>query len=59
MKYSTQQPNWKAAIVEGESWEGTAEENTAKRQDLVGVIVILHGIFKIAQVIANYILCFW
>jgi hypothetical protein len=25
-----QQPNWKAAVVEGESWEGTAEENIAK-----------------------------
>ena len=25
-----QQPSWKAAVMEGESWEGTAEENTAK-----------------------------
>ena len=26
----TQQPNWKAAVVEGETWEGSAEENIAK-----------------------------
>ena len=25
-----QQPNWKAAVIEGESWEGTAEENIVK-----------------------------
>jgi hypothetical protein len=27
-----QQPNWKASLVEGESWEGTTEENIAKWQ---------------------------
>jgi hypothetical protein len=32
------QPNWKAAVVEGESWEGNAEQNTAKYRRLVGVI---------------------
>jgi hypothetical protein len=30
-----QQPNWKASLVEGESWEGTTEENIAKYQKLV------------------------
>jgi hypothetical protein len=31
LKHSfAEQPNWKAAVVEGESWEGTAEENIAK-----------------------------
>jgi len=30
-----QQPNWKAALVEGESWEGSAEENIAKWRGLV------------------------
>jgi len=29
-----QQPNWKASLVEGESWEGTAEENIAKWKNL-------------------------
>jgi hypothetical protein len=29
-----QQPNWKASLVEGESWEGTTEENIAKWQKL-------------------------
>lgn len=32
------QPNWKAAVVEGESWEGNAEQNTAKYRRLVGAI---------------------
>jgi len=37
MKHSfSQQPNWKAAVVEGETWEGTAEDNIAKWQGLVG-----------------------
>jgi hypothetical protein len=31
-----EQPNWKAAMVEGESWEGSAEENIAKWRGLVG-----------------------
>ena len=30
MRSSRQQPNWKAAEMEGESWEGTAEENMEK-----------------------------
>jgi hypothetical protein len=32
-----QLPNWKAATVEGLTWEGTAEENARKYIDLVGV----------------------
>jgi len=32
----SQQPNWKAAVVEGETWEGTAEDNVEKWQGLVG-----------------------
>ena len=32
-----QLPNWKFAIVEGLTWEGTAEENARKYADLVGV----------------------
>jgi hypothetical protein len=32
-----QLPNWKAATVEGLTWEGTAEENAKKYADLVGV----------------------
>jgi hypothetical protein len=32
-----QLPNWKSATVEGLTWEGTAEENTRKYADLVGV----------------------
>ena len=37
MKHSfSQQPNWKAAVVEGETWEGSAEENIAKWGRLVG-----------------------
>jgi hypothetical protein len=31
-----QQPNWKAAVVEGESWDGTAQENISKWKGLVG-----------------------
>ena len=31
-----QQPNWKATVVEGETWEGNAEENIAKWRGLVG-----------------------
>jgi hypothetical protein len=31
-----EQPNWKAAVVEGESWEGTAEANIQKWRGLVG-----------------------
>jgi len=30
------QPNWKAAVIEGETWEGTAEENINKWQELMG-----------------------
>ena len=32
-----QLPNWKAATVEGLTWEGTAEENAKKYAELVGV----------------------
>jgi hypothetical protein len=32
----SQQPNWKAAVVEGETWEGTAEDNVEKWRTLVG-----------------------
>ena len=32
-----QLPNWKSATVEGLTWEGTAEENTRKYANLVGV----------------------
>jgi hypothetical protein len=32
-----QLPNWKAAQVEGLTWEGTAEENAKKYVDLVGI----------------------
>jgi hypothetical protein len=32
----SKQPNWKAAVLEGETWEGTAEENVNKWQRLVG-----------------------
>jgi len=32
-----QLPNWKAATIEGLTWEGTAEENAKKYADLVGV----------------------
>ena len=32
----SQQPNWKAVIVEGETWEGTAEDNMEKWRGLVG-----------------------
>jgi hypothetical protein len=32
----SQQPNWKAAVVEGETWEGTAEDNIEKWVKLVG-----------------------
>jgi hypothetical protein len=31
-----EQPNWKAAVIEGESWGGTAAENIARYQELVG-----------------------
>ncbi|KIM39621.1 hypothetical protein M413DRAFT_29320 [Hebeloma cylindrosporum] len=31
-----EQPNWKAAVVEGETWEGTGEENIKKYQEAVG-----------------------
>jgi hypothetical protein len=30
LHFTCQQPNWKAAVIEGESWEGTAEENIVK-----------------------------
>jgi len=30
------QPSWKAAVREGETWDGTAEENIAKWQGLTG-----------------------
>ncbi|KAF5383701.1 hypothetical protein D9615_003603 [Tricholomella constricta] len=32
MRHAHQQPSWKAAVIEGESWEGTAEENIAKKR---------------------------
>ena len=32
IRSARQQPNWKAAVIEGESWEGTAEENIMKYQ---------------------------
>jgi hypothetical protein len=35
MRSARQQPSWKAAVIEGESWEGTAEENTAKYLQLL------------------------
>jgi hypothetical protein len=31
-----QQPNWKASLVEGESWEGTTDENIAKWHKIMG-----------------------
>ena len=38
MRHQWQQlPNWKAATVEGLTWEGTAEENAKKYAELVGV----------------------
>jgi hypothetical protein len=30
MRSARQEPNWKTAVIEGESWEGTTEENVAK-----------------------------
>jgi hypothetical protein len=30
------QPNWKSAVIEGETWEGTAEENRNKWRGLMG-----------------------
>ena len=35
MRSARQQPNWKAAVIEGESWEGTAEENVAKYRQIM------------------------
>jgi hypothetical protein len=35
MYSARQQPNWKAAMMEGESWEGTAEENIEKYQQIM------------------------
>lgn len=32
----SRQPNWKASVLEGETWEGTAEENVKKWQRLMG-----------------------
>lgn len=32
---ATQQPNWKATEIEGQTWEGTAEENLIKYQRIV------------------------
>ena len=32
-----EQPNWKAAVVEGESWEGNAEENMEKYRRMTGI----------------------
>lgn len=29
MRYARQQPSWRAAVIEGESWDGTTEENIA------------------------------
>jgi hypothetical protein len=31
-----EEPNWKAMVVEDETWEGTTEENVEKWQGLVG-----------------------
>lgn len=31
----SKQPNWKAAVLEGETWEGTAEENVDKWKRLI------------------------
>jgi hypothetical protein len=30
MRFARQQPSWRAAVIEGESWDGTTEENIAK-----------------------------
>jgi hypothetical protein len=30
-----EQPNWKAAIKEGEKWEGSSQENTNKYQGII------------------------
>jgi len=35
MRSARQQPNWKAAVIEGESWEGTAEENIVKYRQVM------------------------
>lgn len=35
MRSSRQQPNWKAAQIEGKSWEGTAEANISKYQRIM------------------------
>ena len=35
MRSSREQPNWKAAVREGQSWEGTAEENMEKYQRIM------------------------
>ena len=35
MRSARQQPNWKAAQIEGESWDGTAEENISKYQRIM------------------------
>lgn len=35
IRSSRQQPNWKAAQIEGQSWEGTAEANIKKFQRIM------------------------
>ena len=49
MRSARQQPNWKAAQIEGESWEGTAEENISKYQKIMhpppeDLSQLLHGL---------------
>jgi hypothetical protein len=39
MHSARQQTNWKATVIEGESWEGNAEENTAKYQRVMPPII--------------------
>lgn len=35
MRSARQQPSWKASVIEGESWEGTTEENINKYLQLL------------------------
>jgi hypothetical protein len=30
MRSARQEPNWKTAVIEGESWEGTTEEKMSR-----------------------------
>jgi len=34
---SREMPSWKACIIEGTSWEGSAEENIAKYRDIMRI----------------------